>query len=756
MTGYTPFAITKFTSGQFQYFQPWQAPEDAFNPLINAFAFRGVITKRAGTQKFGVTGRLRYTNNEKVTVGSTALTMSGTLAAFPIEIGGFAIKATEAGPVTETFLDNASNGILVGNLGGSGTIDYVTGAWSITTIAVGGFLMSTPIIATYTFTTTALNATPIMLLTEYVDEVQDQQFVFANDERRSAIFNTGTELFDPISTFNQLLYIRNGATASYINSAGFGWKNIAPYSISITDGTSTITDIPGVYPAGTFTVNGIFAAGSQINYQTGAITVNFTAPPSVNVEIKISGSLQGDYYTGSRPNLFNAINWRPNDVLEGLLYMTNNIDPITTFNGTDLSRPPYSITSTNFTGFINDITTCLDVKVYQNRLILVRPSLIGKSLPDAQSIRWSAIQDPTNLSADLAGFGGELSATTSDWIQAVSYLRDALVTDMDNSTFLFRFTNNSQDPFRFDKINSTKSTDSPYGSVEYDTRVTSMGTKGLCYCDGVNKDRYDQEVIDLFTDIDYDNFNLSQGKRFDALQQTWMIYSSEEKNANNINCDRVLVYNWMEDIWCQYEINLTCIGQGRTFQDKTWDDFAGLTWNQAFPGRWNLYFLQNRIPWLLGGDADGIVYFLNTDEFDKFVQVDDDPIEGVDNLIINSQMVSKRWNPFVEQGLKGNFGYIDFYYAVDANIVLTINYYLNNSNSPQLTQTMTLDAKVPDTMTVSDQDYNWKRMYCNLVGSFLRIEILSSTLPAEQGQFILAGMVLWARPAGRLTPGGFL
>ena len=759
---FTPFAITKFSTGQFQYFQPWQSPEDAFNPLTNAFVFRGSITKRAGRELFGLTGRLRYTNNEKVAEGGGGSNYSGTLSDFPI-----------TGTITFTALTSAgqrsasatATGDLVGALAaggpGTSTIDFDTGDWVLDTGAAT-IAANIPIIAQYTFTDPGL---PIMLITEYVNETSNLQFVVVNDTRRSAIFNTATELFDPISSFSQFIWFGDGTSVNF-SFPSFGWVNIAPYSVSITDGTTTITDIPGAYPAGTFTSGGNFAAGSTIDYSSGAISINLVAAASTATVFTISGSLQGDYYTGTRANLFNSINWKPSDGAEGLLYMTNNVDRVTTFNGTTLSRFPYGITQADVDGAVNDILTTLDVKVYQESLLFIRPTLVGATQPEGQTIRWSGPANPTNFAADVAGptNGGFKVASTSDWIQSASYLRDAMIIDCDNSTFIFRFTNNNFDPFRFDKINSTKSTNAPYGSVEYDTDVTSMGSKGLCYCDGVNKERYDIEAIDLYNDIDQDNFAICQGRRFDQTQQTWMIYPSTDRDDDNVNCDRVLVYNWLEETWATYEINLTCIGSARTFEDLTWDDLAGLTWEEAFPAgtTWDENFNQALVPWMLGGDADGIVYYLNQSNFDYDINTNvDEPEPYQYQKNITSQIVSKRWNPFVEQGMKAVFGYIDFYYSVNPDIELTLNYYVNNGTIPALTQTLTLDGTIsaveqaePD--PVSDQEFAWKRMYCQLTGQFLRLEILSSESQLNQGQFTISGIIFWARPAGRLTPGTFL
>lgn len=749
--GYQPFPITQFQTGQFQYYQSWIRPDDAFDPLVNAYIFRGQLFKRNGTRIFGETGSLRYQNNEIVASGNGGSTYSGTLSNFPIE-GTITFTAlTSAGLRTATATGTGNlTGTLAAGAPGTSTIDYATGQWTLDTggaATISAGPPAVPIVAKYTFTANQAGLVrPIMMITEFIEETTTITEIVVADTDRLAVFNTVTELFDPVQAFSQINFTTTvaGGLGPYNFSTGF--TNIAPYSVSLSDGGAPITD----NGTGGFVLGGNFASAS-INYTTGVVTFALTAPAAANYTI--TASIQGDYFTGNFRNLFNYINWRASDLDDAHLWMTNNVDRVTRYDGTYLSRPPLAITKANYDAFVNDITTCLDVKVLNNSLLLIRPTGPG-SIPDAQMIRASAPLNPTNFAENVPGNGSQVSATTGDWLMSASYLRDALIVEFQNSCFLYKATGIESEPFRFYKINSTKSTNATYGSIEYDTFTTSMGAKGLCKCDGVNKDRYDLDAIDLYENIDGNNFELSQGKRFDVIQQSWMIYPSRNRGDSTTNCDKVIVYNWLEETWATYEIKLSCLGGGRTFKDTTWLGFTGLTWAECtFP--WDDFMTQDLIPWMLGGDVDGKVYFLNDEssDFDK----------GTD--LINASIVSKRWNPFIQQGQKATFGYVDFYYKVQRNsaiseefpdgkeIVLYLNWYANNSDNPALTQKMTLDA--PPVGGIQEL-YAWKRMYVNLSGEFLQLEIQSSADETEQGQFVIAGLVLWAKPSGRLTPGTFL
>src|ERR1700742_3228437 len=48
-----PLLISEFPTGFHTYLQPWIRPKDAFDPLVNAYTFRGVVKKRAGSKTYG-------------------------------------------------------------------------------------------------------------------------------------------------------------------------------------------------------------------------------------------------------------------------------------------------------------------------------------------------------------------------------------------------------------------------------------------------------------------------------------------------------------------------------------------------------------------------------------------------------------------------------------------------------------------------------------------------------------------------------
>jgi hypothetical protein len=113
---------------------------------------------------------------------------------------------------------------------------------------------------------------------------------------------------------------------------------------------------------------------------------------------------------------------------------------------------------------------------------------------------------------------------------------------------------------------------------------------------------------------------------------------------------------------------------------------------------------------------------------------------------ITTKFKSIRWNPFIQNGQKVQFGHIDFYYTREPDCVLNLNFFMDNSGSPNATRTLTLDASGNDANALSD--YAMKRVYINAIGEFLQLEVQSNS----EAPFSINGMILYARPAGRLTP----
>ena len=788
-SSYQPFLIGEGSSktGLFTYLDSWTKPQDAYDELENAYVYRGNLRQREGMilyPSIAGAGGLVYIDSIKIgqNVSGIAVSTYSDASADGIEfpklpiVPGTVIIRTFTSAGVEDWVDNGLGG-LVGDLGDTGTVDYITGAWTITlsggrtianTIEIWGSWGYVPT----QITTGAQVFNPIMGIKQFTSPTTGRSITIVMDTRRASYYDQANTTFVGLNQFNQVIWEQFAAAAT-TGPIQTQWLNLAPFSVVVTTflnnavvDTTTDDGVGNIIPSGNI-------SGGTVVYATGVITVTFTAPPAITTQVNVRANLSGDYFTGNNSNFFNATNWRYNDVQGDFLYMTNNVDPVTLFNGTQLSRPLFNTTLASVKAFASDndtIKTTLDIKVYKNRLLFLRPTLKGASFPEAQTIRFSQQQQATvvpsvvfssyNFASDVPGNGGFVNAPTGDWIMASQLIKDTLIVFSTNSSWAFVFTSSTFDPYRFQQVNSTRATNAPYGSIPYDIRATSMGAKGLIFCDGVSTDRYDVNIIDIFEMINETGFGQCFGQKDDNLNQGWMLFPSESNTL--LTNDGALIYNYLEDTWAIFfpsmgtlasdptSINaLSCLGLGLNTTDIKWSDFApggffgtlGQDWSQAnFP--WIGFLSQTLSPVLLGGDQNGFVYQMNTGVTDN-------------GNAVETFVRTKRMNPFIQQGMKARFGYLDVYYEINKEISLSFNFSLNNSELISKVVQITLDGP-------AGAIWNWKRIYLNMVGQFIQIGISNQNPEGSiddfdtGGTFNILGMILHACPAGRLTPGLFI
>lgn len=685
----------------------------------------------------------------------------------PITPGSAFIIVSKTATGTVTYLDDGAGNFRTSLPLGTivGAINYTTGVWSFTVNGGGTLRAFSPIQLGFTGPTTSQT---IMGITQWNNETDNTFDLVVEDCRRASVYDVTGQKFDPICDVEETLFVLPDATSPQNFDNGstgvfptFGL--IAPLSITLTllDPTTglVVTGAGGTTTddgAGGIVGTAYFVAGatvSFVDYYTGQFKIrvrNGTQNLAQGMAINVTFKLQNDYFTGDQSNFFNWTNWEPATSLivatpattedptqyeRGFLYLTNNKDPITLYRNKILSRPAFALRQAVLGIGKNEILRALDVKTFASRLLIVRPTTtISDGNPDPQSIRWSAQFQPTNTVADIPGSGGELSAATSDWIQSTKFLKDYIVVNMQRSVWHFRFTGSAFAPFQFFKANSTKNTNAPYGSIEFDDQVTAMGTKGLIYDDGTSVDRYDLKIFDQFETINATSFQQCFGQRFDALNQSWMLYPDAETNETLSN--KVLLYNYVEDSWAVFNMPLSCLGFGFGVRDMTWEDFAvgsiatpdGLTWEQADEA-WNSYLEQKESLRLLGGDFNG-----------KVLQLNDGPTDAGTQIKMN--ILTKKYNPFAgEMGIKAQFGYLDVYYTVNKDVQLTFNFFIdNNAASIAFSRSIFLTG-------TSNAAYGWQRIFINVQTAQIQWQIVDNGLTG----FRILGQILWASSAGRIT-----
>jgi hypothetical protein len=736
MSGYQPFMVAPSTSGISRYLKPWLQPEDALVDMQDCYTYRGVIQKRYGFGYFAnfPDGVGIY---QMATGDGTTLVFTGTIPYLPVGKRSLQIKHTLAGVIITDGVDDGAGNITGTNIAAGSTINYATGAISIT------------------FTTAPDNATGIRV---------DYGIRIGVGNGVTTLFTVNLNTLIPGLPINRnSVYVANTATAQH---------SLSTFDVSNSAGTiGTLTDLP----------NGVNAG--FITYASGFLSVNFVVPPpaaAANQDVWVRWEFQAAaspikgikfFWTSdgtqqtlvfndtmaavvdsnnrkltniSGPNFFNT---NPKAFFSvanyiGKAFIVNNTDRLTVWDGTFLYKPIVSILSS--TPLVNNLTTALFVTVYKNRLNLFRPTITGTIKP--QRLMYSALNNPFSWASDVQGKGGFVEAPTPEWIMSQEFLRDETIGFFQDSTWKLRYTGIDTSPYRWEKLNDMRRVDSPYATVSYQEYATAVGATGLLQCDGVNVERYDEKIIDFTNDeVNPDNFDLCNGYRFDNINQQLVCYPSKDVDAT-FYCDKWLVWNYLENSFSTFNIESTTFGAYYNNRDLAWQDFTaanGLdySWSDFQDGQnWLSYFSQKGAKIPIFGTRDGEIM-----EIFPFFSTDNETKTGFEFL-------TKDFNPFVKQGQRATLGYVDFYFDrpsspgdYDPDYLLNIDFFIDEQETPSLTVTL----------NPSEDDWQQKRVFVNMNAQFHRFKVyltpdqIANSTVTTKG-FVLNGYILWFAPGGRL------
>lgn len=767
MIDYQPFPISNFRTGFNESLEPWLLLRDAYQTMINAHLYRGVLEKIEGYTLFA---KMTYRNIVSLGVpDGVTKTFTGTLSPLPVTSNFYAYGTITVGSLAETFQydSDASASVinLVGSAGGTGTINITTGAYSIT-------FNTAPPVSTYSSMFIEWDTTPpldraIMGIKQYYNANGSQE-VMVFDQRRVGIIvnNMGilgaqSEALQAVSEIPHDYYqsaIITGNAVTTVFTSTLNGSPFTPGTLVWTEFTSTGTATGRVITDngnGGFIGTGV--SSGSINYVTGAYTITFSSAPANGNYFSSTIGVYGNLFTGTISDFFSLTNYQKK------AFFTNNVDPIFYYDGTSIHYLPTALAahvvgSTSgvptfgATGY--DISRCLHVYTYRERLLLISP--VVDSIPQVSSIYWSTAGDPLNFTNDEF-----LPASTSEPIRAIGEINTDLIVRFANSERIFRYTSDAFSPFRWDVTNNIFACDAPYSAINYDSWLSSVGRPAIVGSDGVNVTRAD-EIIPDFTDptrlaqqtpvpwMSQTSIKQCYGERFDDLKEGWLCYNSGPVDQTEVTAsDNILAFNYMDKTYAVYQFPFSCLGFGRITNVPTWGTTYTLWGDMA--DTWDTYRLQDNALVDLAGDQFGNVF-----ELDSGNTLGD----GVTPVLMS--VISKNFNPFIEDGQLARFGYVDLLISANQTTKLRVQFYLNDqlyidsNDQPAgyyLEKTIQLNPK--DAMSpTTNQTKVWKRIYVGAVGKshtirFYQNEDDFTPETIDQPVYIHA-MVLWMKPAGRI------
>lgn len=317
-----------------------------------------------------------------------------------------------------------------------------------------------------------------------------------------------------------------------------------------------------------------------------------------------------------------------------------------------------------------------------------------------QRARWCAAQDPSNWDDSTPGGGGFLDAPTGDQIVSARALQDIIIVQFTDSVWALRPVSDPALPFKWDKINDFRSCDGKMATVGYDRVVIALGKRGITATDSVETKRVDQRIEDFIDD----NVNDSQfGKVFAArsfaTRRTWVLYPETESDDANA----ALIYDDESGAYSKYiftresggsVIDMNALGYGGVSIDYAAQDFTAANdldlAAEDFDDETALsFFWSSTAEIFLGGDRAGAIHILET--------------EGSDSgTSITFLLDSAGWNPYKEQGIEAQLGYVDFYCDSDQKTKLSIEFYKNDNEVPYIDQGMDLIPDIGFTSSINN------------------------------------------------------
>lgn len=645
--------IGKFAKGLSQYYLPFNIDNDAFPYMVNFYSWRGRAKRKRGTIFLG---RLRRQiqiasspNNWQVasfvlvagagnlistySLGSTASIVPGSLS--------LVVSADQ------TYTDPNSDGTLTGSLGGTGTINYNTGAFTVSGSAAG----------TVTGTFSYYPGLPVMGLRDFVSTSSSSQYplLLAFDTKYSYQINQSSAVVFFYSTSyykgtnnpviwsgqdyqqfwttnyqNALWATNNKSGFHFVNgtyTSGSGTANIT-FNFK-SSGVNFTTLVVGdklwfnEWTTGGSTINGLVGTVSDV---TGAAAGNYVVTFSGNQTVAGTGIAQ--LLTNSIPGQ-DGIKWYDGDPTNGTglptgsgLGWVNFAPPLT---ATTVSIDDYSAQLYYLTG-------ALAIVPFKDRILFFSPYIqtsTGAAIQLQDTVIWSwngtpyytsvvpttptgtETSDSTAYYIDQTGKGGYLSAGLQQPILTVNSNEDVLIVGFSGKQTRFVYTGDDFFPFLFFIINSELGSSATFSGITLDRGALTIGTYGLALTTQQSTQRVDLDIPDIIFDIQANNNGVQRVNSARDFFKEWIYFSypvgSGTSGSNtSVYPTQSLLYNYRDNAWSVLYENFTAHGSYRKSQKYTWQTIPFPTWAQ-WNETWNSGSTTQLFPSIIAGNPQGYV-----------------------------------------------------------------------------------------------------------------------------------------------------
>lgn len=491
---------------------------------------------------------------------------------------------------------------------GTGTINYRTGAISIT---FDNNANATAILITADYH----QGLPVMGIMNFYNQNQSNiRELIVTDTRYVNRYNPNTNRLEDISPAYQFTGDETNffSWTNYPDPAGNARLLFVNNIDQINQYSGTDVTIYPVYTATTVVPSG--ASGVVGDGTVGPYVINTPAgtgilPGTLTINEPISAQTVTD-------NLFGGLQGDGTGTVD---YQTGTIT--VTFNNNVLAANPINIA---YTQLNTPLDSCLHIKQFKDRLVLLSTIEVGGVIRGLR-IRISGTGAQGDVFTTDAIGAGFIDLPDQTFIQACDFNRDDLIIFTQSSTWVMKYTGNDVVPFALDKIDESRGSQAPYGTITYLNRTSAESPRGLILTDGYSVERSDGKIPDFsFNSINQDRFGLCFAGAVDEDRDHYLIYPTPNTDPTWVS-DRILVTNYEEDNLAIYRIPLSCMGNFIGGSNVTWNDLLIYkNWDElaAVYGNWNSFAYSKGAPFAVGGGHEGQIFKLNVEELEDYpVQV---------------------------------------------------------------------------------------------------------------------------------------
>lgn len=636
---YQGYLIANFDTGLDKERQPWLLPDDAQFELFDGFVYRGVWEKREGYSQFatGQRGGVPYTESRmihSVTVSAnevpdgmiTHFTFNVAGTSKPLRRGGFrAIDRNAGGVQIQIIEDNGLGGTKTGSNG------------AITTVLNYTTTLATPQAITFTVAPAAGHTVILTLDVHQGFPVMGVMNFYTQQNTRELIVADTTYVNRYNSTTNRLDDISPAVLLTGDKTNFMSWVNYPdPQNLQRLLFVN-FKDPIQQYNGSTVTPYPVYTASTQITTAASGVLGNGTVGPYVintpaNTGI-VPGTLSVIDPTTPQTITFDQFGVASGNGTGTVNFLTGAIS--VTFT---LAVGAGNAINLTYKQLNTPITTALHIYQFKDRLVVAYTIEFVQFGLRLRISGTGAMGDVFTIDAVGAGV---IDIPASTFISSGDFNRDDLLLFLKQESWVVKYTGNDVVPFTLDRIDGSRGSEAPYGTITYLNRTNALSPLGLIITDGYSVERADDKIPEFsYNEVDSDNFNLCFAGSVDRDRDHYLIYPS----MGQVKSNRILITNYEEDNYSIYRIPISCMGNYIVSFDITWNDFniGGDPNNPLFAnwdalatvyGNWNAFAFSKGAPISIGGGHEGQITRLND------IETEDYPVIIRNITVIDSETI---------------------------------------------------------------------------------------------------------------------